>query len=48
MTQINESLSATLDDETVTLYLFGAQVIEMTCDEFKQMAGVVLAEMEEV
>ena len=48
MTQINESLSATLDDETVTLYLFGAQVIEMTRDEFKQMAGVVLAEMEEV
>ena len=48
MTQINESLSATLDDETVTLYLFDAQVIEMTRDEFKQMASVVLAEMEEV
>lgn len=48
MTQINESISATLDDETVTLYLFGAQVIEMTRDEFKQMAGVVLAKMEEV
>ena len=48
MTNINESISATLDDETVTLYLFGSQVIEMTRDEFKQMAGVVLAEMEEV
>ena len=48
MTQINESLSATLDDETVTLYLFGAQIVEMSHDEFKQMASVVLAEMEEV
>jgi len=48
MTQINESLSATLDDETVTLYLFGSQIVEMSYDEFKQMAGVVLAEMEEV
>lgn len=48
MTNINESLSAAIDSETVTLYLFGAQVVEMTRDEFKQMARAVLAEMEEV
>ena len=48
MTKTNESISATLEYDNVTLYLFGAQVIEMSRDEFKQMAGVVLAEMEEV
>ena len=48
MTYSHEGLTVTLDADCVIVYLEDAQVIEMTRDEFKQMAGIVLAEMEEV
>ena len=48
MTYNNNSLSAALDNVSVTMYLFGAQLVEMTRAEFKEMAGVVLAKMEEM
>lgn len=46
MTYSHEGLTATLDADCVVLYLEGVAVIEMTRDEFKAMAGAVLAEME--
>lgn len=47
MTYSHEGLTVTLDTDCVIVYLEDTQVIEMTRDEFKQMARDVLAMMEE-